>query len=331
MSKPKIAVVFYSTYEYTNHKVAPRSRKGRRGGGAEVRLRRCPDRAEGRGRKPGGLEGPNRTAVRRCRSDRRRRGMGRRILLFRPTRFSVIAARSAPSSTRSADLVEGRSCQQDPHRDHQRQTPRRTGSDDPVALYRVMHWGAVIVAPGLQTRCCSGGRQPLWLFRDEQCVRRRGHRCRRPSGGAARRSDHQTLGLEGSSRRQRQWNRPERELRRHAIAGIDSRDVGPPKRAGVGGVRRGAKHSGEVFGRRNVRRPVSSSRLTPTSGRSRRFPRRTSRSDGQFMDQHMRDQWPSVTSPRSAHSSRIGRRKSQIVSGRSIMSMTDFSVMGVPS
>ncbi len=150
MSKPKIAVVFYSTYG-TNHKVALEAAKAAEAAGAEVRLRRFPETAPAAvvaGQEAWKAEADRQASIPEVTAADMEWADG--YFFSGPTRFGVIAsqvrafidtlggvwskgglANKAFTATTSAQNAHG-------------------GQEATIlSLYTtVMHWGAVIVAPG---------------------------------------------------------------------------------------------------------------------------------------------------------------------------------------
>lgn len=150
MSKPKIAVVFYSTYG-TNHQVALEAARAAEAAGAEVRLRRFPETAPKAvvDSQPAWKAQAEKAAdIPEVTADDMEWAEG--YFFSGPTRFGVIASQvRAFIDTLGGVWAKGGLANKTFTATTSAQNPHGGQEATILSLYTtVMHWGAVIVAPG---------------------------------------------------------------------------------------------------------------------------------------------------------------------------------------
>jgi NAD(P)H dehydrogenase (quinone) len=150
MSKPKIAVVFYSTYG-TNHQVALEAARAAEAAGAEVRLRRIPETAPQaviEGQEAWKAEAERQAGIPEVTAADMDWADG--YFFSGPTRFGVIASQvRAFIDTLGGLWAKGALANKTFTATTSAQNAHGGQEATILSLYTtVMHWGAVVVAPG---------------------------------------------------------------------------------------------------------------------------------------------------------------------------------------
>jgi NAD(P)H dehydrogenase (quinone) len=155
MSKPKIAVVFYSTYG-TNHQVADEAARAAEAAGAEVRLRRVPETApksvvdsqdawKAQVAKVAGIPEVSHDDM----------DWADGYFFCCPTRFGVMASQMrAFIDTLGGLWLKGALANKTVTATTSAQNPHGGQETTLISFYTtVMHWSAIIVAPGYSDPC----------------------------------------------------------------------------------------------------------------------------------------------------------------------------------